>query len=70
MGSQIKHEIYQLPHHINTLEVHNPYKDKDHYTLERDKCVMKTFSYNRKKLKRQQAHVYEITTTASLEEPQ
>ena len=43
------------------MKIHNIYKDQRHRILERDKCVMQTYSYNRKRLKPEEAHAYRDT---------
>ena len=59
--SQLRIEIEQLPHHINTIKIYNRYKDRRHATLERDKCVMRVFKYNRKRLRRSIIEAFEAT---------
>ena len=44
-----------------TLKIHNVYKDQRHRILERDKCVMQTYTCNRKKLKPPEAQAYTNT---------
>ena len=51
----------QLPHHLHTLQVHNSYKDARHRFLEREKAVMPTYTFNRKKLKPREISAYEAT---------
>ena len=60
-ATQLRQEIYQLPHHLNTIKIYNVYKDQRHRMLERDKCVMKTYTYNRKRLKDDQVKAYKNT---------
>ena len=43
------------------MKIHNVYKDKRHRILERDKCVLPTYTYNRKKLKPKEAKAYTNT---------
>ena len=59
--SQLRQEIYQLPHHHYTLHRDNPYKDKRHRMLEREKAVQPTFQYNRKNIKQSHQQYYENT---------
>ena len=51
----------QLTHHHDTLKVHNPYKDARHRFLEREKAVMPTYTFNRKRLKANEIKAYEAT---------
>ena len=59
--TRLKYEIYQLPHHLHTIQVHNPYKDPRHRFLEREKAVMPTYTFNRKRLKKREIKAYEAT---------
>ena len=51
----------QLPHHLQTLKIHNPYKDARHRKLEREKCVLPIYRSNMKKLKKTEKLAYAAT---------
>ena len=59
--SKLRYEMNQLPHHLHTLQVHNPYKDARHRLLEREKAVLPTYSFNRKRLKDREIKAYKAT---------
>ena len=58
-GSYLWQEINQLPYHIHTLRYFNPYKDRRHVILEREKSVMQTYRSNRKRLKKKEIDAFE-----------
>ena len=58
---KLRYEIDQLPHHLHTLKIHNPYKDARHRILEREKAVLPTYSCNRKKLKDTEVKAFQAT---------
>ena len=60
--TQIKYEINQIPHHVNTIEVHDIYKDSDlKRVTERQKCLLRTYSYNKKRLRKNEARAFKAT---------
>ena len=60
--TQLRYEINQIPHHIHTIELHNIYKDYDHKRLtERQKCLLRAYSYNKKRLKKDEAKAFAAT---------
>ena len=63
LHSYLWQEINQIPHHIHTLKFNNPYKDRRHLILEREKSVMETYTFNRKKLKVEEINAFEATWT-------
>ena len=60
--TQLNYEIHQLPHHLNTIDIHDIYKDYEFKRVtERQKCMLKTYSYNKKRLRREEAIAYNKT---------
>ena len=56
------YEIHPLPHHLNTIDIHGIYKDYEFKRVtERQKCMLKTYSYNKKRLRREEAIAYSKT---------
>ena len=57
--TQLQTEIYQLPHHLHSIKLHNFYKDKSiPSTLERDKVVAPAYSYKRKRLSKAETKAF------------
>ena len=55
-------EIDSLPHHISTIEIHDIYKDYAFKRVtERQKCMLKAYTYNKKRLKKTEAAAYTKT---------
>ena len=48
---------------MHNMEIHNVYKDSNHYLLEREKAVKPTFVYNRTQLTQDQQNAYNATWT-------
>ena len=60
--TQLNAEIDQLPHHVNTIEIHDIYKDYPYKRVtERQKCLLKAYSYNKKRLRTEEAKAYNAT---------
>lgn len=60
--TQLRMEIDALPYHIHTIEIHDTYKDYDFKrTTERQKCMLKTYSCNKKRLRKSEAKAYRNT---------
>ena len=48
--------------YYNTIEVHDIYKDSDFKRVtERQKCLLRTYSYNKKRLRKNEARAFKAT---------